>query len=71
MTQLTDHDLEHALNQLSRIIARYGDAYWPLFEALEAELDHRRKKMARLTQYSGQTKMKGIRSWRNRPAADA
>ena len=45
---MTDRDIEQALRSAARIIDRYGDVYWPLFERLENELTDRRSKAARL-----------------------
>ena len=47
-----DADIERALRTAARVIDRYGDVYWPLFERLEAELDRRRSRAARLAVYS-------------------
>ena len=49
-----DAELESALRSLARIIDRYGEAYWPLFERLEAELYARRSRSARLAAYRRQ-----------------
>lgn len=36
---------------MARIIERYGDVYWPIFERLEAELSARRTRAVRLAAY--------------------
>jgi len=48
VTQVTDQELEQALATTARVIERYGDAYWPLFDRLERELEARRTRRARL-----------------------
>ncbi len=48
---ITDRQLENALRSAARVIDRYGDAYWPLFERLEQELAARRSRTARLDAY--------------------
>ena len=48
---VSDADLEQALRSMARIIDRYGDVYWPIFERLETELSERRTRSARLAAY--------------------
>ena len=48
----TEDELVDALASLARIINRYGDVYWPLFERLERELEYKRSRKARLAAYS-------------------
>lgn len=36
---------------VARVIELYGDAYWPILERLESELDQRRAKSARLNKH--------------------
>ena len=48
---VSDTELENALRSMARIIERYGDVYWPIFERLEAELTARRTRAARLAAY--------------------
>ena len=43
--------IENALKILAQIIETYGDAYWPLFERLEKELDARRSRDDRLRKF--------------------
>lgn len=50
-SKTTDRDIEVALRTVARIIERYGDAYWPIFERLENELYARRSRAARLASY--------------------
>jgi len=45
---VSDSDLEDLLESVARIIDRYGDVYWPIFDRLEAELSVRQSKTARL-----------------------
>lgn len=51
MRIVQDEELETALASLSRIIERYGDIYWPIFERLESELQARHARSARLARY--------------------
>lgn len=44
----TDQDLERAMATVARVIELYGDAYWPIFERLEHELETRREKSSKL-----------------------
>ncbi|MFN7179963.1 hypothetical protein [Hyphomonas sp.] len=48
---VSDAELEKAVRSLARLIDRYGDAYWPLFERLEAELKERNSRKDRLNAY--------------------
>ena len=48
---VSDAELENALRSMARIIERYGNVYWPIFERLEAELTARRTRAARLAAY--------------------
>ncbi len=48
---VSDAELEKALRSVARLIDRYGDAYWPLFERLEAELKERNSRKDRLSAY--------------------
>ena len=40
--QVTEQEIETSLSSLARLIDRYGDAYWPVFERLERELGIRK-----------------------------
>ena len=33
--QVTEQEIENGLSSLARLIDRYGDAYWPVFEHLQ------------------------------------
>lgn len=44
----SDKELEDGLDLLAELIDRYGDAYWPIFEFLERELEQRRAKAMKL-----------------------
>ncbi|MEH6697042.1 MAG: hypothetical protein V7675_18555 [Hyphomonas sp.] len=46
--QVTEQEIENGLSSLARLIDRYGDAYWPVFERLERELGVRRQRRERL-----------------------
>ena len=50
---LSDREIEDALRSAARIVDRYGDVYWPLFERLERELAERRSRKARLSAHLG------------------
>ncbi len=43
--------IDAGLRTIARVIDRYGDAYWPLFERLEKERDRQLSKFKRLTAY--------------------
>jgi hypothetical protein len=45
---ITDKEIEDGLAMLACLIDWYGDVYWPLFERLEAELQQRQSRAARL-----------------------
>ena len=49
--QPSEREIEQALQSAARIIHRYGEAYWPLFERLETELTTKRSRRARLQAY--------------------
>lgn len=45
---ITDQEIEDGLDLVAKLIDRYGDVYWPVFDRLERELEQRRSKSARL-----------------------
>ncbi|KDA01382.1 hypothetical protein [Hyphomonas oceanitis] len=47
--QVTEQEIETSLSSLARLIDRYGDAYWPVFERLERELGIRKQRRRRLS----------------------
>jgi len=47
----SDDDIERAMATVARVIELYGEAYWPILERLEAELEDRRAKSARLNRH--------------------
>jgi hypothetical protein len=47
--QVTEQEIESSLSSLARLIDRYGDAYWPVFERLERELTIRKERRQRLS----------------------
>lgn len=51
MTQYSDHQIEDAIRTVASLIERFGDAYWPILERLEGELEHRRARQAKLRYY--------------------
>lgn len=56
--QVTEQEIENSLSSLARLIDRYGDAYWPVFERLERELRVRKERRERLSahrQYNSKT----------------
>lgn len=58
---VTDADIQRALKTAARIIDRYGDVYWPLFERLERELAVRRSRASRLQAYLDRTDKQAAR----------
>lgn len=51
MTQYSDHQIEDAIRTVASLIERFGDAYWPILERLENELENRRTRQAKLRNY--------------------
>ena len=51
MAQYTDRHIEDAIRTVASLIDRFGDAYWPILERLEQELEARRSRAARLQRY--------------------
>lgn len=49
--EITDQDIEDGLNFVAGLIDRHGDAYWPIFERLERELDERQSRRAKLDHF--------------------
>ncbi|PKP79903.1 MAG: hypothetical protein CVT79_17420 [Alphaproteobacteria bacterium HGW-Alphaproteobacteria-18] len=47
--QVTEEEIESSLSSVARLIDRYGDAYWPVFERLEHELYVRKERRQRLS----------------------
>jgi len=47
-TTISDGDIENGLNIVAGLIDDFGDAYWPIFDRLERELEERRSRSARL-----------------------
>lgn len=47
--RVTEQEIETSLSILARLIDRYGDAYWPIFERLERELTTRQERRTRLS----------------------
>jgi hypothetical protein len=48
---VSDAEIENAIRSVARLIHRYGDSYWPVFERLEAELKARNSRKERLSAY--------------------
>ena len=46
--QVTEQEIESSLSSVARLIDRYGDAYWPVFERLERELSLRKDRQRRV-----------------------
>ncbi|MBL4853116.1 MAG: hypothetical protein JKY25_02620 [Robiginitomaculum sp.] len=51
-SKITEARLSRAMRTVATIIDHYGDAYWPIFEALETQLEARITNSARLAQFS-------------------
>lgn len=49
--QFSDADIERAMATVARVIELYGDAYWPILERLERELEERQAKANRLARH--------------------
>lgn len=47
--QISDQELEAALDLLAEFIERYTEKYWPIFDRIESELKARQAKSARLS----------------------
>ena len=47
---VSDKEIETALHSVAQLVNVYGDKYWPIFERLEIELDHRHSRSKRLEQ---------------------
>lgn len=45
---VSEKEIEEALNYVALLIDWYGDAYWPIFDRLEQELEERKSKNLRL-----------------------
>jgi len=45
---ISEEEIEDGLNVVARLIDRYGDVYWPVFERLERELEQRKSRSARV-----------------------
>lgn len=45
---ISEEEIEDGLNVVARLIDRYGDVYWPVFERLEKELQDRKSRSSRL-----------------------
>lgn len=50
-TAVSDAEIENAIRSVARLIDRYGDAYWPVLDRLEAELRERNNRKQRLRAY--------------------
>lgn len=51
-SRYTNEDIEKAMGFVAWIIDLYGDAYWPIFERLEEELQQRQFRSEKLRKYS-------------------
>ena len=49
--RIMEQRIENALRVVARVIDHYGDAYWPVFERLERELEDKRKRDSALSRY--------------------
>lgn len=46
--QVTDQEIEEGLDTLAQLIDWYGNAYWPIFEHLEMELQKRQNRQSKI-----------------------
>lgn len=46
--RVPDSEIEECLETVATLISWYGEAYWPIFEYLEDELETRQKRKARI-----------------------
>ena len=53
--QVSERELEAALQSVAQLVNSYGDKYWPIFERLENELDDMRSRSKRLTDALGRS----------------
>lgn len=60
MPRYSEADIERAIRTVATLINRFGDAYWPILERLERELQARRSRAARLQQYLGTNERLGM-----------
>lgn len=51
MANYSESEIEEAARTVASLIQRFGDAYWPILERLENELQTRRSRSARLAHY--------------------
>lgn len=51
MARYTEQDILRSIRTVASLIDRFGDAYWPILERLEQELESRRSRAARLQRY--------------------
>lgn len=51
-SKITPERIERALATMAIVIEHYGDTYWPIFDALEKQLEKRSTRMSKLSQYS-------------------
>jgi hypothetical protein len=51
LSAVTDARLRRALRTVANAIECHGEVYWPVFEALKAELDARKARRAQLTEF--------------------
>lgn len=49
---ITEERLRRALRTVALAIECYGETYWPIFEALKAELDARQTRRSQLAEFS-------------------
>ena len=48
---VSEEDIVRGLKTLARLIDAYGDAYWPIFERLELELEKVQSRTSRISKY--------------------
>lgn len=65
----SDDDIERAMATVARVIELYGEAYWPILERLEAELEDRRARSARLNRHLTRFQNRNRSSKRAKPTS--
>ena len=56
--KITCADLERALDIVAEVIELYGDTYWPIYDRIEAELDLRKSRKAKLKMHKAKRERK-------------
>jgi hypothetical protein len=64
-SKVTEERLERALQTMAVVIDHYGDAYWPVFEALKRVLDEKRARRRELAKYRPQSNARPSEGYSN------